>query len=57
MVGAARFELATSRSQTERSTKLSHAPSFSAFHIRNIPKCRILLAKSSLVKLKRVKIA
>ena len=29
MVGAARFELATSRSQTERSTKLSHAPSFS----------------------------
>ena len=26
LVGAARFELATSRSQTERSTKLSHAP-------------------------------
>jgi hypothetical protein len=26
LVGAARFELAASRSQTERSTKLSHAP-------------------------------
>jgi hypothetical protein len=53
MVGAARFELAASRSQTVRTTRLCYAP----FHKRNIAKCRILQAKISVVKSTPDKIA
>src|SRR5436305_1674654 len=50
MVGAARFELAASRSQTVRTTRLCYAPDFQK---GNDSKCRILKPKSRLVKSNR----
>ena len=40
MVGATRFELATFRSRTERSTKLSHAPRVTFKYTKALAKCQ-----------------